>query len=86
MMMELLPFGVSASLVHKAYRAWGYSAIIAVKTNPYLLAEISPIGFFRADVIAENLGTSAGFTFSLAGCPETRLAGGGRERSLLPAC
>ncbi|HHX49884.1 MAG TPA: ATP-dependent RecD-like DNA helicase [Clostridia bacterium] len=54
-MLELLPFGVSASLVHKAYRNWGYSAIIAIKTNPYLLAEISPIGFYRADVIAENL-------------------------------
>ncbi|NLC37650.1 MAG: ATP-dependent RecD-like DNA helicase [Clostridia bacterium] len=64
-MLELLPYGVSAGLIHKAYRVWGYNAIAAVKTNPYLLAEISPIGFYRADVIAENLGIPPDSPFRL---------------------
>ncbi|NLL18634.1 MAG: ATP-dependent RecD-like DNA helicase [Clostridia bacterium] len=52
----LLPFGLSANMAVKAYQAWGFNAISAVKENPYLLAEITVIGFFRADLIAKNMG------------------------------
>lgn len=52
----LLPYGLTANMAVKAYQAWGFNAISAVKENPYLLAEITLIGFFRADLIAKNLG------------------------------
>lgn len=55
----LLPYGLTANMVVKAYQAWGFSAVSAVKENPYLLAEITSIGFFRADLIAKNLGIPA---------------------------
>lgn len=53
---ELLPYGLTANMAVKAYQAWGFNAISAVKTNPYLLAEIVSVGFFRADLIAKNMG------------------------------
>lgn len=52
----LLPCGLTAPMAMKAYQAWGFNAVHVVRENPYLLAEIATIGFFRADVIAKNLG------------------------------
>lgn len=62
---ELLPYGLTANMAVKAYQAWGFSAVSAVKLNPYLLAEIASIGFFRADLIAKNMGIPADSLYRL---------------------
>ncbi|MFA5536136.1 MAG: ATP-dependent RecD-like DNA helicase [Bacillota bacterium] len=52
----LFPQGLTVNLALKAYRAWGFNAIHLVQENPYLLSDLTGIGFFKADLIAKNMG------------------------------
>lgn len=52
----LFPYGLTANIILKAYKTWGFNAIQIVKENPYLLGDIAGIGFFKADLIAKDMG------------------------------
>ncbi len=52
----LFPYGLTVNIALKAYRAWGFNAIHVVQENPYLLGDLTGIGFFKADLIAKNMG------------------------------
>jgi len=48
--------GISHSFAQKIYAKHGMNSIPLIKANPYLLTDISGIGFLTADGIAHNLG------------------------------
>jgi len=55
-MTFLRGLGISHSFAQKIYAKHGMNSIPLIKTNPYLLTEISGIGFLTADGIALNIG------------------------------
>ena len=48
--------GISHGFAQRIYAKHGMNSIPLIKANPYLLTDISGIGFFTADGIAHNLG------------------------------
>jgi exodeoxyribonuclease V alpha subunit len=59
LMVFFYSHGIGASLALKIYKRYGNDAVRIVQENPYVLAlEISGIGFFKADGIAQSLGFS----------------------------
>lgn len=52
----LLPLGVSSRVAVKAFKTWGTGAIEVIRQDPYRLAELSNLGFIKADEIALKLG------------------------------
>lgn len=57
-MMTLLPYGISADTITKAYKQWGAECVDVIRRNPYRLTEIHLIGFLKADGIAVNIGVA----------------------------
>ncbi len=56
-MIFLRKHGLSPSLAHKIYKAYGDTSVAKICDNPFLLArEVKGIGFKTADTIAKNLG------------------------------
>ena len=65
--------GISHSFAQRIYAKHGMNSIPIIKANPYLLTDISGIGFLTADGIAQNIGfdknsphrAAAGFLYML---------------------
>jgi len=57
-MMELLPYGLTANMVAKLYKQYGSQSVEIVRKNPYKLTELDLIGFLTADDIAAKVGIS----------------------------
>lgn len=55
-MMQLLPYGLTANMVTKLYKQYGRQAIDIVQKNPFQLTELDLIGFHTADEIAAKVG------------------------------
>lgn len=57
-MMALLPYGITAELISKAYAAcaWGTECVDIIRRNPYRLTELHLISFVKADEIALQIG------------------------------
>lgn len=64
-MMALLPFGITAETVTKAYKKWGAECVEIIHRNPYMLTEIRLIGFLKADEIAKSIGVSSDSPYRL---------------------
>lgn len=55
-MVALMPHGLPAELITKAYSAWGVECVDMIRRNPYRLKEIGVIGFVKADEVAMQMG------------------------------
>ncbi|WP_051318325.1 ATP-dependent RecD-like DNA helicase [Cohnella thermotolerans] len=55
-MMALLPYGLSPSMVAKVYKHYGSQSVEVVQRNPYKLTELDLVGFITADEIAAKVG------------------------------
>lgn len=54
-------FGISPNLAFKIYKRFGIGAVEMIRADPYVLTDISGIGFKKADKIAANFGIDKGF-------------------------
>lgn len=64
-MMALLPFGITAETVTKAYKKWGSECVKIIHRNPYMLTEIRLIRFLKADEIAKSIGVNSDSPYRL---------------------
>lgn len=59
LMIFLSDCGVSTSIAHKIYKAYGEESIYKLKENPYgIVDDVYGVGFKTADIIAQKLGQS----------------------------
>ncbi|MCL2189793.1 MAG: ATP-dependent RecD-like DNA helicase [Defluviitaleaceae bacterium] len=56
-MTELAPYGVTPKKAEKIHATYGAQAVELIKTNPYILCEITGFGFKTVDDIARKSGT-----------------------------
>lgn len=69
----LAPFGISGETVLKIHKKYGRDAILSIQDNPYLLQEISGIGFKTSDKIARGLGVALDSYMRIEGGIKDRL-------------
>ncbi|GGI97744.1 SF1B family DNA helicase RecD2 [Paenibacillus hunanensis] len=55
-MAALMPYGITAELITKAYSAWGTECVDMICRNPYRLTELGSLGFVKADEVASQIG------------------------------
>ncbi|WP_024983293.1 ATP-dependent RecD-like DNA helicase [Brevibacillus borstelensis] len=67
-MMELSQYGISTSIVVKAYKEFGSNTLDIIKRNPYQLTKLELIGFLKADEIAKRIGIMPNSMFRIESC------------------
>lgn len=72
-MMELSKYGISTSIVVKAYKEFGSNTLDIIKRNPYQLTKLDLIGFLKADEIAKRLGIMPNSMFRIESCVDYML-------------
>ncbi len=66
-MQQLLPVGMTAKTIIKAYKKFGVATVDLIKKNPYVLMDVDFIGFKTADRIAEKFGVAPDSTSRISG-------------------
>ncbi|MDA5110871.1 ATP-dependent RecD-like DNA helicase [Brevibacillus thermoruber] len=72
-MMELSKYGISTSIVVKAYKEFGSNTLDIIKRNPYQLTKLDLIGFLKADEIAKRMGIMPNSMFRIESCVDYML-------------
>jgi exodeoxyribonuclease V alpha subunit len=54
--LELIRLGFSKAIIQKAYERWGANTLDELQLNPYVLMQLSAVGFVQADKAATTLG------------------------------
>ncbi|MGQ7279989.1 SF1B family DNA helicase RecD2 [Brevibacillus thermoruber] len=67
-MIELAKYGISTSIVVKAYKEFGPNTLDIIKRNPYQLTKLDLIGFLKADEIAKRMGIMPNSMFRIESC------------------
>ncbi|MCF6094328.1 ATP-dependent RecD-like DNA helicase [Microaerobacter geothermalis] len=67
-LMRLLPYGITANMVVKAYKEFGSNTAEVILKNPYQLTNLKLIGFLKADEIAKRIGISPASGYRIEAC------------------